>query len=303
MLLRTIAVLFTIASSVALAQEKIPDGVKKAQAKLAADPADQDANTTVGKYLLSLEKFDEGLDLLAKGSDATLKSLALKDSGKPDDPGALAAEWMDLAKKNAPLRQAMTNRAMYWYGQAWLKADPKEKAKLRAMFYKIAAPPAGYEKPDKKAELAVGYEMGEGIGSYLESGFSHSGKRSLKLLPVKGKDRVYANSYLNTLIPGKKYTCSFWVYSDKTDLEGNVDIFVFDNTGQGGALKGTGTTYPSDSPLWQKVSFEMEMPEKATRFEFRLYTRASVGAVWIDDVSLVLDGKDFMKNGGFEDKK
>ena len=283
--------------------EKVPEAVKKAQAKLATDPADLEANTTVGKYLLGLEQYDAALDLLAKGSDATFRALALKDSGKPDDVAALAAEWMDAAKKNAQLRQSMTNRAMYWFGQAWLKADPKEKAKLRAMFYKIAAPPAGYEKPDKKAELAVGYEMGEGIGSYLESGFSHSGKRSLKLLPIKGKDRVYANSYLNTLIPGKKYTCSCWVYSDKTDLDGNIDVFVFDNKGQAGAVKGAGITFPSDSPFWQKVSFEMEMPENAGRFEFRLYTRASVGAVWIDDVSLVLDGKDFMKNGGFEDKK
>ncbi len=295
--------LFAIALLALLPQDKLPESVKRAQAKLSVDANDPEANLTVGKYRLSLGQYEQAIEHFAKGSDADLKALAFKDFPDSKDPLAVASEWLALSKKNAALKQPMIDRAVYWYGKAWQQADDKEKVKLRAVLYKLAAPPAGYEQADKKTELAVGWEMGDGIGSYVEPAFSHSGKKSLKLLPTKGKNRVYANSLTVTIQPEKKYTASLWIYSDKTDLDGNIDVAIFDNAGKQEALKMVGVTFPSDSPFWQKVSVEVETPAKAGRLEFRLYTRASAGAVWIDDVSLVSDGRDYMKNGGFEDKK
>lgn len=286
-------------------EPKIPDSVKKAQAKLDADPNDPEANLTVGKFLLGQEKIEEALEKLAKGSDAVLKGVAQKDISKPDDMSSLAGEWIEAAKKNAPLRVPMVNRAIYCYSQSWMKADDKEKAKLRPTLAKLAAPPPGFEKPDRKNEQVFGWDYSEVTVAFTDSAFAHSGRKSVKILPM-GKARTdfaYANTAMLPIVEKRKYFFSAWVFSERTDVDGKMNVIVYDKKGGPKALLEQSILIPQDCPFWQKVGAEIEMPEGAFRVLLHFETKTTTGGIWVDDVSILSDGKDAMKNGGLEDKK
>lgn len=285
------------------AQEKIPDTVKKAQAKLDLDPSDQDANLTLGKYLLGISKVEDALDHLAKGSDPALRALALKDVSKPDDPALLGGEWIDASKKNAALRQAMMERAVYWYGQAWFKADDKEKTKLRPILAKLASPPPGYEKPDKKTEQVPGWDYSEVTVAFTEGGFAHSGRRSIKILPM-GKlrtDFAYADTAMMPVVPKKKLSVSAWVFSDRTDVDGRLEVRIYDMGGK--VIESKSFMIPQDCPFWLKVGGELEVPETGFRAMLHIETKTTMGGMWIDDASIVSGGKEVMKNGAVEERR
>lgn len=302
----TFAIVFVaLLADPVLQDPRIPESVKKAQAKLEADPNDQDANLIVGKYLVGQERFDEAIERLAKCSDAVLRGIAQKDISKPDDMAGLAGEWLEAAKKNAPLRSQMVNRALYWYSQSWLKAGDKEKIKLRPMLAKLASPPQGYEKPDKKGEAVPGWDFSEVTVAFAENNFAHTGRRSVKLLPM-GKLRTdfsYANTAMLPVIEKKKYTIFAWVFSDRSDVDGKMNVVVYDSKGSPKALQETAYLIPQDCPFWQKIGGEIEMPEGAFRVLVHFETKTTTGALWVDDLSIVSEGKDVMKNGGLEERR
>jgi hypothetical protein len=90
--------------------------------KLKARPDDAEANLTVGRYWCFLRgNFEEGLPLLAKGSDSQLADLARQDLSAPQNPKAmlkLADAWWNLPDSlQAPQRRSR-QRAAHWYGVA-----------------------------------------------------------------------------------------------------------------------------------------------------------------------------------------
>jgi hypothetical protein len=94
--------------------------VKAPLARLESNPDDAEANLAVGKFkCLLLQKWEEGLPLLAKGSDAKLKAAAERDlkadRGNDDDQIAAGDEWYDLAATAGPYRSGMQLRAYHWY--------------------------------------------------------------------------------------------------------------------------------------------------------------------------------------------
>src|SRR5207237_1423076 len=102
-------------------------------------PQDAEANLIVGKHLcFGCGRWDEGLPLLAKGSDAALKTLAEKDLAKP--PGgaalmALADGWWDLAYDQAETpsgkpKVAPLLRAKFWYERLDPKAPDDTRKKV-----------------------------------------------------------------------------------------------------------------------------------------------------------------------------
>ncbi len=94
------------------------------QERLKAAPDDPDACLAVGRwYCFSADDWDEGLKLLAKGSDQALKSLAAEElASKPSKAEGRVARgdaWWDLAEKTAGRpKAAMRARAAYWYQEA-----------------------------------------------------------------------------------------------------------------------------------------------------------------------------------------
>ena len=94
------------------------------QERLKAAPDDPDACLTLGRfYCFSRDEWDEGLKLLAKGSDPALKSLATMElassPAKAEEKVARGDRWWDLAENAAGgFKSAMRRRAGYWYQEA-----------------------------------------------------------------------------------------------------------------------------------------------------------------------------------------
>ena len=92
-------------------------GGEAAQERLKTDPDDAGACLAVGRwYCFCQGDWDEGLKLMAKGSDAALKSLAAAElaskPSKADDRVARGDAWWDLAEKAAgKAKAAMRRRA------------------------------------------------------------------------------------------------------------------------------------------------------------------------------------------------
>lgn len=99
-------------------------GVKKAMALLDEKPADPAANLAVGRYrVLTKGDWDRGVPMLALGSDAKLKELAVKEldlaADSSDDMVKLADAWADYsASLDGPGKDRVEARSLYWYAKA-----------------------------------------------------------------------------------------------------------------------------------------------------------------------------------------
>ena len=107
--------------------------IEAAFKKLASNPDDPETNLIVGRYVCFVRGgWEQGLPVLAKGSDARLRELAEKDLDEPADPAAmlaLADQYWDLPdSKEAPQRGAR-KRAAYWYEKALPKLTPDQRPK------------------------------------------------------------------------------------------------------------------------------------------------------------------------------
>lgn len=121
--------------------------------KLKSSPDDADASLTVGRYLcFSHRRWDEGLPLLAHGSDKRLRELATRDVEGPNDAPAMASladDWWGLPdSRQAPQRRAR-ERAAYWYEHALdrLTGEAKARAAQRIEATKTQSRPALTTEP------------------------------------------------------------------------------------------------------------------------------------------------------------
>lgn len=106
-----------------------------ARRRLAEGADDPAARQSLGRYrAFDLERWDEGLPLLAAGDDAGLAELARRDLARPaaaDGQVQLADDWWALAEKaTGPTRESLRRRAAHWYAQArpWLTGLARAKA-------------------------------------------------------------------------------------------------------------------------------------------------------------------------------
>lgn len=111
--------------------------------KLQANPDDGPSNLMVGRYLCFIQgKWDEGLPLLAKGSDSHLRDLAEKDLESPPSASAmsdLADRYWDMPDtKDAPQRRAR-QRAAYWYAKALPNLSEEKKSRAEQRIAEIEA--------------------------------------------------------------------------------------------------------------------------------------------------------------------
>jgi hypothetical protein len=103
---------------------------------LEADPADPAANAAAGRYFCFTKRdWEKGLPLMAKGSDAILKALAVKDLAKPAgtaDLVTLADAWWNAGEKmSGSAKAACQGRAVHWYGEAAPNATGLTQAKIK----------------------------------------------------------------------------------------------------------------------------------------------------------------------------
>lgn len=100
--------------------------------KLRAKPDDAEANLLVGRYLCFVQgHWDEGLPMLAHGSDSKLKDIATRDADGPETPEAMAdladAYW-DLPDTRQTPQRVSHQRAAHWYEQAMSKLKEPRKS-------------------------------------------------------------------------------------------------------------------------------------------------------------------------------
>ncbi|MGA2064245.1 MAG: trypsin-like peptidase domain-containing protein [Thermoguttaceae bacterium] len=96
------------------------DVIQDWRAAIRKDPNDPAANTALGKYYcLSKRDWEQGLPMLARGSDAELKSAAEKDQANPESPEdrlAVGDRWWELGEKlEGDEQESMRARALKWY--------------------------------------------------------------------------------------------------------------------------------------------------------------------------------------------
>ncbi len=99
--------------------------IKPALAVLQTQPADPDANLTVGRFRCFSEgKWDEGIPMLALGSDPDYQTVALSELGAPKDgdgKAKIADAWWDLSEKKDETKDVqilLRERAAHWYNDA-----------------------------------------------------------------------------------------------------------------------------------------------------------------------------------------
>ena len=96
---------------------------RQALAVMENDPAEPAANLTAGRYLCFVKSdWERGVPMLALGSDAELKAVALQElrgARSGQEPAAIGDAWWDLAEtRQGPERDALRLRAGSWYRQA-----------------------------------------------------------------------------------------------------------------------------------------------------------------------------------------
>jgi hypothetical protein len=109
----------TVLSTAAVEYQRIKDSF----AALKADSDDPAANLAVGRfYTFVLDRSEQGMPLLAKGSDAALKTLAEREiatTSPSADQLALADAWAAAARvTSGATREGVLRRALHWYDTA-----------------------------------------------------------------------------------------------------------------------------------------------------------------------------------------
>jgi len=128
-------------------------GMKKVLETLAKSPEDPAANSEMGKYLCYVKgSWDLGLRFLIKGSDATLKSLAEKESSLPASSAermAIADSWFDLTEKErSPLRKnQMAIHTKGLYQSALADASSLARARIEKRLETLQGPAPGGPTP------------------------------------------------------------------------------------------------------------------------------------------------------------
>ncbi len=116
--------------------------VEAAVAKLLDDPNDADANVAYGKYVCLIKgDWQRGLPMLAKGSDAAIKSAAERDLASPSDAKsqeAVGDAWYVVAQSDESLRRFHA-RAHHWYTEALHDAAALSQIKLSKRIEEVAA--------------------------------------------------------------------------------------------------------------------------------------------------------------------
>jgi hypothetical protein len=115
-------------------QQLLSEDYRKALSVLENKPTDPAANLAAGRHLCFLKgNWERGVPMLALGSDAALKAVAIKDlrgADSADEQAAIGDAWWDLAEaKQGEERDSLRLRAGFWYRQA----EPKLAEGLAAL--------------------------------------------------------------------------------------------------------------------------------------------------------------------------
>ena len=132
--------------------------ISRDNAELAPKTSTPEDDLVAGKRLCFVEnKWDEGLPLLVRGSDAELKRLAaaeLKEDATPQQRLKLGDRWWDFAGNAVGLEwKAAQQRAAFWYRQAVPARGPR-RAEIEKRLKDMELQPLGFEVLARQAKVA-----------------------------------------------------------------------------------------------------------------------------------------------------
>lgn len=290
-------------------QDVSPADRKKLEAARAAvekAPDEPKANLELGRILcLFMGEWAEGLPFLAKGGDKSFAPIAEKDlqpRATVEDSLAMADEWLKLAKVQKQYAARLQERALFHYAEAWPKMDPgpsKEAMRERVLALQRRGPESKALGPyPSKGWFPLNPKCNAGI----DSEFARSGRQAIKLLPPADPGpsaMAWFRTDATQCAPGQKIVARCWVLSNLTD-GGNdhMALAFFDAADKLISTKGPRAL--KDLPIWSKLELQMEVPANAVRFQVGFNRVARQGAVFVDDFSLTVDGREILTNGSFE---
>jgi len=276
--------------------------VLRALERLEKDPADAQANTVCGKFKTwVLGDFGEGMAYLAKSSDRTLKALAEHEldparAVTPDQKVSMGDEWVAATAKIPALRPFLHDRACEWYALAWpdLEGPRRERLRERARSMSAAVPPGGPRK-----QLPTGWTTDLGA-PVLDGTVARTGSFSVRLPHGEPGSETYLKS-VRVPATGKTVEYSAFVRTDGTTSPN--DVFFINYLDRDETLvHAVGQKIQADLPFWNLVRAKEEIPKNAAYLLVGVAVRSKKGDVWIDDVSVKIDGKETLRNGSFEQK-
>lgn len=304
--------MLTLLAILMVPQDQVPAVVKKAELTLASTPEDPAANLVVGKYLAFFRGlYDQAMPHLAKSSDEFLSEVAKRELAGAD-PVSIGNDWWKgsaevevkvmeglkgistvSAKKDlASVRGAMKERALHWYAKAWPGIQaPAEREALRAKVLGFLRSPVG-----KVGALPKQFHDMPGVKNPKGSGADSSlarGRVSLKVAPGAS---LRAGEFPAS--PDSKIVLSCYVLSNGTDsLKDTVRVRFFSKKG---GITHVGKFATSDHPFWTKLEVEIVAPAGTDHIDLNVFSESTKGELWVDDLSLKIDGKEALQAGSFE---
>jgi hypothetical protein len=192
---------------------------------LLSTPEDPAANTIVGKFFcLQLDRWSEGLPMLAICSDADLKAVALQELANPTEDTQrveVADAWYNASKKGSSKeKNAELARAQHWYQQAKsLSGVLKERVSQRlAEIDRIL--PLDLEHIDFDNLTPTQWSKLKGAETVIPMRAARTGP--IATLKPDQRFRVVPN-------PADSWTCQSWYGEVTCTSDGSVPRQVTDN--------------------------------------------------------------------------
>lgn len=274
--------------------------VAKAEKILADRPDDPAANQILAIHYASLQDWDKAIPHFSK-SKVDLIRAAVQRETEFDGNNLTAVEigdaWVATLAKAGIARQACLDRASFWYAKSWAKLDDFWKMKLRERLSKLYRPLVA--RPGSTTGWAGPLDPAQKIDVLATT--VHSGGSALRLTPNAGKakNHSFLRSATIAIPAGKVLEFSAWVLADGTDsLDDHIRFFVKDTERRD--IENNMLHMTTDFPVWKRISKQTDVRGEQSLVSLEVVSFSSKGVLWIDDMSLKIDGKELLQNGGFE---
>ncbi len=283
------------------ADKKKGEQLRAAVEKAPEDPA---ANLALGKHLCFVAgEWADGLPFLTKGGDKDFAPVAEKDLG-PKDNALFTIEvadmWLLLEKKHKPFAARIRERALFHFAEAWPKiSDQVWKDKVRERLRTLQA--KGPESKTLGPAPANWAPTSPSAG--IDRQYARSGQAALKI-PAADPAKKSAGGLSSEQFPcppGAKIKYSAWVLTSGTESFDELRVKCRNaKQGVGEHLAMVTVKASPDLPIWTKVEGELTAPDGTFSVEISFKKGNPAGTVFLDDLSLTVDGRELLKNGGFE---
>ncbi len=275
--------------------------VERAKKALEKNPDDPAANLTLAVHYAGLGKWDVALPCFEKVKSEGIRAAVeaeKKVDGNQFTSVEIADAWVKAMSKAGPARQACLDRAGIHFAAAWPKLDAFGRVQTRERLGKLYAPTGG-GRLSQEALAGWGGVQGAAARVEVAAQLVHSGGCALRFTHKDKTKGTLAHSKAMPVIVGKKLEVSAWVLTDGTDSAADgVKFVVRDN--KNGFSWTAGGAAQANLPVWVRVAGETVVPDGSVSVEVQIAFDSKAGSLFVDDISIRLDGQELFPRGTFE---